>query len=124
MPLYGAINDKQIRTTARQRRAHAKLTEIHLKATAQVIAEAIARSHAQLRERGMMIAIADAGRQAAREGLELSIGRRDLGIARAFEVIDAAEALDRAEREHAHAIIDYNRAQVEALAAQGRLNTP
>jgi outer membrane protein TolC len=108
----------------RQQRAHARLAEIRLKQTVQEIAEAIARSQAQLRERGNMIAIAAVGREAAQEALGLSIGRRDLGIARAFEVIDAAEALDRAERELVRAIIDYNRAQVEALAAQGRLNTP
>jgi outer membrane protein TolC len=108
----------------RRQRAQARLAEIHLEEATQQVSEAIARSHAQLRQRSQMIAIADVGRQAAREALALAIGRRDLGVARAFEVIDAAEALDRAEREHAGAIIDYNRSQVEALAARGRLRTP
>lgn len=49
--------------------------------------------------------------------------RRELGIGLALEVLDAAEALTRAERDHVGAIVDYNMSQVAALAAVGRLAT-
>lgn len=105
----------------RTRSARATIAAIRLEAAADAVAESVIRSYSRLRERGAMVDIAEGGLQDALQTYELASGRRALGIAIALEVIDAAETLMRAEGDYARAVTDYNRAQVEALAALGQL---
>lgn len=108
----GLFDFGRIRTSSSQvAAADARLdeTRLALKSRASMWHEAI-------RLRGRAVAIATMGVVDARRALDVAIRRRETGIGLALEVIDAAEALTRAEREYAQSIVDYNIAQMEVLA--------
>ncbi len=87
------------------------------------VVEQVVRSRSRTQTRAAMLEIAQDGLDAARETLRLAQGRRNQGIGLALEVIIAADSLTRAEIDYAEAVADYNRAQIEALAVLGRLDS-
>ncbi|MEW5702033.1 MAG: TolC family protein [Candidatus Zixiibacteriota bacterium] len=79
--------------------------------------------HEAISVRGRSVSTAAGGLDDARKALEVAITRRTTGVGMALEVIDAAEALARAEREHAQAVVSYNLAQMEVLALLGDIGS-
>lgn len=107
----------------RARSARVRMAKIESESVANDIAEAVKRAYGRVLSRGRMLSITRQGLDDARLVLHLSKERKELGVGLALEVIDAAETLSRAEHEYAETVIEYNKAQLEALSAIGLIQT-
>lgn len=69
-----------------------------------------------------LIDLAGRGVGAARESVRLAEANLKAGTMTTLEVLDAQDALARAELRYAHAVVGYNQSQVDLLAAIGLLD--
>ncbi len=106
----GAIRAANARLDSEQLRGQKVFDEI----TRQVV-----QSYTRVRSYYQQISMARTNVKSARETLRLTEGRKDYGVGNVLEVIQAAQAVERASTEYVVAIAEFNKAQYELARAVG-----
>jgi outer membrane protein len=108
----GAIRAANARLNTEQLKGQKMLDEV----TRQVV-----QSFTRVRSYYDQITMARGNIKSARETLRLTEGRKDYGVGNVLEVIQAQQALERANTEYVVAMAEFNKAQYELSRAVGGL---
>ncbi len=106
----------------RTRAARLDAAEIHLEIVQDSVRERVISFYESLKNRGRMLEIAQRALNDAERLLQLLRERQTVGVSRSLEVVLAAEEYEGARIEYLQKLIDYNKAQVLALHAIGKLS--
>ena len=114
----GLLDLGRSRSTA----AQVAIAEIRLESASDSVREEVRLAFGGVRIQTRMLSIALHGLDDAAQALSLSQDRQEHGIGLPLEVIDAAEAMRRAELAYARTMTNYNKAQIALLVASGDLS--
>lgn len=94
---------------------------IQLEMVQDSVREMVVTSYESVKSRERMLEIARRALDEAKLLLQLLTDRRTMGVSRSLEVVLAAEEYESARIEHLRRVIDYNKAQITAMHAIGKL---